>query len=93
MRAIWRGAVLAESETTVTTEGNRYFPPEALRREHLAPSAKRTRCSWKGEAHYFDVVVDGEVNAAAAWTYPAPKPAAEPIRDHVAFWGGVDVIE
>jgi len=48
-------------------------------------------CSWKGEAHYYDVVVDGQVNANAAWFYPEPKDAAAQIKGRVAFWKGVQV--
>jgi uncharacterized protein (DUF427 family) len=36
-------------------------------------------------------VVDGQVNADAAWYYPDPKPAAASIKGHVAFWKGVKV--
>ena len=39
----------------------------------------------------YDIVVDGDVNEGAAWYYAAPLEAAENIRDHVAFWRGVDV--
>ena len=48
-------------------------------------------CGWTGTAHYYDVVVNGEVNANAAWFYPDPKPEAEAIRGRVAFWKGVQV--
>jgi uncharacterized protein (DUF427 family) len=91
MRATWNGAVLAESDDTTVVEGNHYFPPDAVDRTHLAPSDQHSVCPWKGEASYYDVVVDGKVNEAAAWYYPDPKPAAEGIRDHVAFWHGVQV--
>ncbi len=70
-----------------------YFPPEALVREHLRPSEKTTVCGWKGTASYYDVVVEDAVNADAAWTYRDPMKAAEEIRDHVAFWRGVEVSE
>lgn len=91
MQAIWNGTVLAESDDTVVVEGNHYFPREALREAHFEPSDHRTTCPWKGEAHYFHVVVDGERNENAAWTYPEPKAAASEIKDHVAFWRGVEV--
>jgi uncharacterized protein (DUF427 family) len=42
-------------------------------------------------ASYYTVVVDGAENKDAAWYYPAPKQAAKMIRDHVAFWKGVEV--
>ena len=91
MKATWNGAVLAKSDDTIVIEGNHYFPHDALRREHVRASDHHTTCPWKGEANYYDVVVDGEVNENAAWTYPAPKAAAAEIRDHVAFWKGVTV--
>ncbi|HET9078229.1 MAG TPA: DUF427 domain-containing protein [Acidimicrobiales bacterium] len=91
IRASWNGQVLAESDQTQVVEGNHYFPPGALRWEHLAPSDAHSHCPWKGDASYYDVTVGGEVNRAAAWYYPEPLPAASQIRDHVAFWNGVTV--
>jgi uncharacterized protein (DUF427 family) len=90
-RATWNGAVLAESDRCELVEGNHYFPPAAVRRECLRPSATHTTCSWKGVASYYDVVVGGETNRDAAWYYPDPKPAAANVKDHVAFWRGVVV--
>lgn len=90
-RAIWNGAVIAESSTYEVVEGNVYFPPEAIKREHVRPSSTHTTCAWKGEASYYDVVVGDGVNKDAAWYYPAPKDAAKQITNHVAFWRGVTI--
>jgi uncharacterized protein (DUF427 family) len=90
-KAIWRDKVLADSDRYELVEGNVYFPPAALNRSYVKPSATTTVCPWKGTAHYFTVVVDGQENADAAWYYPAPKSAAAAIKDHVAFWHGVKV--
>jgi uncharacterized protein (DUF427 family) len=90
-KAVWNGAVLAESDHTEIVEGNHYFPPEALRREHLRDSETQTVCGWKGTASYYDVVVGDQVNRDAAWTYPEPKDAAKQIGGYVAFWRGVKV--
>ncbi len=94
-RAEWRGSVIAEaSESAVQlVEGNVYFPPAALRTELLRASAAGTKstCGWKGLCSYYDVVVDGEVNADAGWFYPSAKPAAKNIEGFVAFWKGVKV--
>ena len=90
-KAIWNNIVLAESETYETVEGNIYFPMDSLKREYFTESATTTGCPWKGTAKYLSVDVEGEVNADAAWYYPDPKAAAENIRDHVAFWRGVQV--
>ena len=91
MKAVWNGAVLAESDATVVVEGNHYFPPDSLRREHFKPSGTHTVCGWKGTASYYSVVADGNENPDAAWYYPAPKPDAVHIKDHVAFWKGVKI--
>ena len=90
-RATWNGAVLAESDRCQVVEGNYYFPPDAVSREHLRPSSTHTQCSWKGTASYYDVVVGEQRNADAAWYYPEPKPAAREIAGWVAFWHGVTV--
>jgi uncharacterized protein (DUF427 family) len=90
-RAIWHDTVVAESDETVVVEGNHYFPPGSVKAEVLAASDTTSVCPWKGTASYYDLVVDGDVNAGAAWYYPAPKDAAAEIKDHVAFWRGVTV--
>ncbi len=88
MKATWKGVVIADSADTVVVEGNHYFPPESVRREHLKPSSHTSVCGWKGTAGYYDVVVGGEVNANAAWYYAQPKADAEKIRGRIAFWRG-----
>jgi uncharacterized protein (DUF427 family) len=90
-RAIWNGAILAESDLCEEVEGNLYFPPESLDRRFFEPSPRTSVCGWKGTAEYFDLVVDGQRNAAAAWIYRDPKPAASNIRDRVAFWNDVTI--
>jgi uncharacterized protein (DUF427 family) len=91
VEARWNGTVIASSDETVVVEGNHYFPPDAVDETLLKPSGTTTVCPWKGTAHYFHVVVDGEENVDAAWYYPEPKPAAAEIRDRIAFWKGVEV--
>ena len=91
MKATWNDAVIAESNETVVVEGNHYFPAEAVNRAYLEPSDTHTTCPWKGEASYYTLKVNGEVNKDAAWYYPEPKEAAAEIKDRVAFWKGVKV--
>jgi uncharacterized protein (DUF427 family) len=90
-KATWNGKVIAESSTYEVVEGNVYFPPDAIVREHVQASPTHSTCPWKGEASYYDVVVDGQTNRDAAWFYPAPKAAAKNITGYVAFWKGVTV--
>jgi len=93
VKAMWNGVVLAESKDTVVVEGNHYFPPEAVKKEFFRDSRTNTTCPWKGIASYYTVVVNGSENKDAAWFYAAPKDAAKSIRDHVAFWKGIEVVD
>jgi uncharacterized protein (DUF427 family) len=90
-KAIWNGAVLAESNNCIVVEGNQYFPPDAINSEYLKPSDTHTTCSWKGVASYYTIDVNGQTNKDAAWYYPTPKDAAKNIAGYVAFWRGVKV--
>jgi uncharacterized protein (DUF427 family) len=90
-KAIWNGAVLAESDATVVVEGNHYFPPDSVHWEFFTESPTHTVCGWKGTASYHSVIVNGQVNRDAAWHYPQPKEAAKQIAGYVAFWHGVKV--
>ena len=89
--ATWNGTVLASSDDTVVVEGNHYFPRPSVVDGVLEDSATTSSCPWKGTASYATVVVDGQRNVDAAWYYPAPKDAAAEIKDHVAFWKGVEI--
>ena len=91
MKAIWNGQLIAESDDTVVVEGNHYFPLTSVDRSLLIDSTTTSVCPWKGTASYFTLEVNGETNENAAWTYPEPKAAAANIKDHVAFWKGVEV--
>jgi len=91
MRAVWNGAVLAESEKTVVVEGNHYFPEASLHMEFFRPSDTHPVCGWKGTASYYSIEVAGQVNRDAAWYYPSPLEAAKQIAGHVAFWKGVRI--
>lgn len=93
VKAVWNGAVIAESDNTIVVEGNHYFPPESVKQEYLRPSDHHTTCPWKGQASYYTLEVNGQRNENAAWYYPQPKPAAEQIAGRIAFWRGVQVSE
>lgn len=91
MKAIWNGEIIAESDDTIIIETNHYFPAESIKKEFFKANENHSICSWKGEASYYDIVVNGETNADAAWYYPAPKDAANEIKGRIAFWRGVKV--
>jgi uncharacterized protein (DUF427 family) len=93
MKAIWNNQVIAQSDNTVVVENNHYFPKESVNSGFLTESDTHSTCPWKGLASYYTLDVDGEQNTDAAWYYPDPKPAAANIKDHVAFWKGVKIID
>ena len=93
MKASWNGVVIAESPDTVVVESNHYFPRDSLNPDLIETSDTTSVCPWKGTAHYYHLVVNGEKNPDAAWYYPSPKDAAKEIDGRVAFWRGVEISE
>jgi uncharacterized protein (DUF427 family) len=93
VRAIWNGQLLAESADTVVVEGNHYFPAASLDKRFFTGSDTHTVCPWKGTAHYYTVIVNGNRNEDAAWFYPETSEEADHIKGRVAFWNGVDITE
>ena len=93
MKALWNNKVIAETKKTILIENNHYFPPEAINKKYFKNSDTQTSCPWKGKASYFTIEVDGKQNEDAAWYYPDPKPAADALKNHVAFWKGVEIKE
>lgn len=91
MKAIWKNEVIAESDQTIVIEGNHYFPPGSVKKQFFIESSTHTTCPWKGEASYYDIIVDDSVNKDGAWFYPNPKEEAKDIKNYVAFWRGVTV--
>ncbi len=91
MKAIWNDKIVAETNNTIVVEGNHYFPPESIKKEYFSDSSYTTFCPWKGKSSYYNLEVDGKTNESAAWYYPQPKEKASHIKDHVAFWKGVEV--
>lgn len=91
--ASWNGVVIADArdDEVQIVENNVYFPLSAVKQEYLQASATESKCPWKGAANYYSLLVDGQTNVDAVWTYHAPFDAARQIKDHVAFWKGVTV--
>jgi uncharacterized protein (DUF427 family) len=91
MKAIWNDTVIAESDETIIVEGNHYFPPNSINQNYFQSTNYHTTCPWKGNASYYNLTVNDEMNSNAAWYYPNPNSAASNIKDYVAFWKGVRV--
>jgi uncharacterized protein (DUF427 family) len=90
-KAIWNGAVLAESDKCEVVEGNQYFPADSINKQYFKESSTHTTCPWKGVASYYTIEVDGQENKDAAWYYPSTKDKAKNIEGYIAFWRGVKV--
>lgn len=90
-RAVFNGAVLAESAETLSVEGVDYFPPDSVAWERLSETATRTACPWRGVATYYTVTVGDRSERDAAFAYHAPKRKARRLQGHVAFWKAVEV--
>jgi len=93
MKAVWKDTIIAESDDTVVVEGNHYFPRSSLEDKFIKPSDYSTHCFWKGDASYYDLVIDGDINKDAVWYYEKPLDGAQAVKDRVAFWKGVKVQE
>lgn len=100
MKAIWNNQTIAEApqEELIKIEGNWYFPPSSIKSEFYKDSDHHTTCPWKGEASYYDIVIDDKVNEFGAWYYPEPKAGAidrvgKDFARYVAFWNGIQVTE
>lgn len=63
-----------------------YLPQDDVAPGLLQPSATRTTCPFKGEAHYWRLVVDGRTVEDAAWSYPDPVAGCPPLAGLVSFY-------
>lgn len=63
-----------------------YIPPTDVAMEYLERESRTSMCEWKGRAVYYNVVVNGRRADQAAWSYPSPTEAFQPIADHLAFY-------
>ena len=93
MRAIWNNKIIAESDKTVVVENNHYFPHESINKEFFNNSETHSTCPWKGKAHYYNIQVEGKENKDAAWYYLEVSALAKDIKNHVAFWKGVEIVK
>jgi uncharacterized protein (DUF427 family) len=52
MKAIFNKTVVAQSDNTVTIEGNHYFPLESIYRDYFTKTSHHSTCPWKGRLYY-----------------------------------------
>ena len=92
MKAIWNNEIIAESNDTIVIENNHYFPENSIQKKYFKESNTHSSCPWKGKASYFSIEVNQKTNKDAAWFYPNPFEAASEIKNHIAFWKGVQIV-
>jgi uncharacterized protein (DUF427 family) len=63
-----------------------YIPRNDTNMALLVRSDHHTYCPYKGDCSYFSIAAGGEHGRNAVWSYEAPCPAVEAIRDHLAFY-------
>ena len=63
-----------------------YLPPEDVRMEYLKQNQHQSFCEFKGMAGYYDLEIEGQRVANAAWFYPNPVPQYAGLRDYLAFY-------
>ena len=93
MKAVWNDMILSESEDIVTVKGNAYFPMDSLKKEYFDQSKSMSLCLWKDKASYFLAIVKGKTNKDCAWHYPKPSFLAKKVKNRVAFWKCIQLVE
>ncbi|HEX6959768.1 MAG TPA: DUF427 domain-containing protein [Ferrovibrio sp.] len=99
VRVQYKGRVVADSARALELKEASYpavlyIPREDADMGALRRTTHATHCPYKGDAAYYDVLVDGTTSANAVWSYEAPYPAVAQIRNHLAFYPDrVDKIE
>ena len=93
MKAVWNNVILAEINDIVRVGGNLYFPMNSLKKEYFDQSKSMSLCLWKGKVNYLSITVNGKTNKYCAWFYPKPSFFAKKIKNRVAFWKEVRIIQ
>jgi len=92
MKATLNGHVIADSNDIVEAGGYHYFPPSAVRLEWLEKTEKTPHdLECPHSVQFYDVVIEGERHPRAAWSYEAPKPSLQQVKDRFGFWEDVQV--
>jgi len=92
MKAVLKRHVIAESDDVVECKGYQYFPSAAVRTDWLEKAVKtESDHACPHGVQFYDVVVDGERHARAAWSYEAPRPEMRQVGGRFGFWEDVKV--
>lgn len=63
-----------------------YLPKTSVNWRYLVPSITTSGCPYKGEANYYDVVVQDKVHKDAIWWYKYPALESGAITGRVCFY-------
>jgi len=63
-----------------------YFPRDDVSMEYMGRSDLRTTCPYKGEASYYTLRMDSQIEDNAVWSYEDPYPAMTEIAGYLAFY-------
>lgn len=90
-RARYDGHVIADSaDAVLLQEANYppvvYFPRGDVEMSYFGRTSHRTTCPHKGEANYWTLRMDGDVEENVAWSYETPHAALSDIAGRIAFY-------
>lgn len=63
-----------------------YIPLTDTRIDMLVDSPNRTWCEWKGEAHYFNLLLPKRTISNVGWVYPNPSKKYPELKHTIAFY-------
>ena len=63
-----------------------YIPEDDVNFDYLEASDGSSHCPYKGDASYYDLVVNGDRFENTVWYYPDPIPEAPKLKGTLAFW-------
>ncbi|MDF2694886.1 MAG: hypothetical protein K0S65_3269 [Labilithrix sp.] len=89
MKVRVNGETVADTDRAIALHENGYpvvyyIPRTDVKMDRLVRTPHHTRCPFKGEASYFNLIPNGAENAV--WTYEQPYDEVLAIKDHVAFY-------
>ena len=90
-RVRYAGHVIADTDRAILLKEADYpqvvyFPKEDVEMAYFGRSDHHTACPYKGEASYWTLTMEGNVEDNVAWSYESPYPSASRISGHVAFY-------
>ena len=86
MKAVFNNITIAESDKTISFEGNTYFPKDSIIEKYFKKSKESSICDEKGVAHYYNVEVINKFRDEAAWCYTETSDYAKEIEGYIAFF-------